>query len=133
MIRFLIRTAIYLGSAALAVWVTAMILGDRMSVPASALIYIAVIFTIIQAILSPFIFKMTRRYANAFIGGVGLLSTFVSLWLTTLLVPSFTVDGASTWLAATVLIWLITAVATWLLPLWFLKEKMDKRGGEELL
>ncbi|WP_430867270.1 hypothetical protein [Demequina aurantiaca] len=127
MIRLLIRAAIYVGSAALAVWVTSLILADDMSVPLTALLYIAVIFAVIQAILSPFIFKMTRRYANAFIGGVGLLSTYVSLLITTFLVSGFQISGVSTWIAATVLIWLITALATWLLPLWLLKEHMDKR------
>ena len=32
------------------------------------------IFSIAQAILSPFIFKMASRYASAFLGGIGLVS-----------------------------------------------------------
>lgn len=134
MIRLLIRAAIYVGSAALAVWVTSVILKDDMSVPLSALLFIAVIFAVIQAILSPFIFKMTRRYANAFIGGVGLLSTYVAVLITTFLVAGFSISGISTWIAATVLIWLITALATWLLPLWLLKEGVEKkRSGNDIL
>lgn len=127
MIRLLIRAAIYLGSAALAVWVTSLILAENMSVPLNALLWIAVIFAVVQAILSPLIFKITRNHANALIGGVGLLSTFVSLLITTLLVDTFTIDGVGTWIAATVLIWLITAIATWVLPLWLLKEGAEKR------
>jgi hypothetical protein len=127
MIRLLIRAAIYLGSAALAVWVTSLILADNMSVPLSALLWIAVIFAVIQAIISPLIFKITAKNANALIGGVGLLSTFVSLLITTLVVESFTITGVGTWIAATVLIWLITALAAWVLPMFLLKEAVDKR------
>lgn len=127
MIRLLIRAAIFLGSAAIAVWVTSLILADGMSVPFGALLYIAVIFAVIQVILTPFFFKMTRKYANAFIGGVGLISTFVSLLVTTVLISDFSITGVATWIAATVLIWLITAIASWLLPLWLLKEKVKGR------
>ncbi len=38
-----------------------------------------VIFTVVQAIITPFLFKAVRRNASALIGAVGLLSTFVSL------------------------------------------------------
>ncbi|WP_062208448.1 phage holin family protein [Demequina oxidasica] len=126
MIRLLIRALIFLASAALAIWVTSLLL-DGFHMSFQGLIVASVIFAVVQAILSPFIFKMARQYANAFIGGVGLVSTFVSLLITALIVSGFNIDGVGTWIAATVLVWLITALASWLLPMWLLKEGVQRK------
>lgn len=40
-----------------------------------------VIFTVAQAILSPFFLKMASRYASAFLGRIGLVSTLAALIL----------------------------------------------------
>ena len=130
MIRFLFNVLVFLGSAALGLWLTAIILGDDFSLPAAALLTATLIFALIQAILSPFFVKATSASGGAFLGGVGLISTFVSLWLTTLIVDSFTISGGwTTWLAATVIVWLITAFATWLLALIFIKRRREARNG----
>ncbi|MDN4475845.1 phage holin family protein [Demequina sp. SYSU T00192] len=126
MVRFLINTLIFLGSAALGLWITSLVL-DGFQIDFLALITAAVIFTVAQWILSPLIFKMATKYANAFLGGVGLVSTFVALLITSLVVDSLTIDGVGTWIAATVLVWLITALCTWLLPMFLLKEAADKK------
>ena len=128
MIRFLFNVVVFLGSAALGLWLTAIILGDEFSLPAAALLTATLIFAVIQAILSPFFVKATN--GGAFLGGVGLISTFVSLWLTTLIVDSFDITGGwTTWLAATVIVWLITAAATWIFALIFLRNRREERRG----
>ncbi|WP_062385175.1 phage holin family protein [Demequina iriomotensis] len=127
MVRFLIHTLIFLGSAALGLWITSLILSDNMSLPFTALVVATVIYAVAQWILSPLIFKMATKYANAILGGVGLVSTFVALLIATLVVDDFTIDGIGTWIAATVLVWLVTALATWILPMFLLKEAADKR------
>jgi hypothetical protein len=117
MIRFLIRTAVFLVSAAVGLLVTAWLV-DGFDVSAGGFLTAVVLFAVIQSVLAPFIAKVTARNASALLGGVGLLSTFVALWLTTLLGDSLTIDGgATTWLAATVIVWLATALATLLIPL----------------
>ncbi|WP_062297543.1 phage holin family protein [Demequina maris] len=126
MVRFLINTLIFLGSAALGLWITSLVL-DGFQIDFLALVTASVIFTVAQWILSPLIFKMATKYANAFLGGVGLVSTFVALLITSLVVDSLTIDGVGTWIAATVLVWLITALCTWLLPMFLLKEAADKK------
>ncbi len=127
MVRFLIHTLIFLGSAALGLWITSLILSDNMSLPLMALLVATVVYAIAQWILSPLIFKMATKYANAILGGVGLVSTFVALLIATLVVDDFTIDGIGTWIAATVLVWLITALATWILPMFLVKEAADKK------
>jgi len=128
MVRFLINTLIFLGSSALGIWVTSLILED-FTVNFVGLLIAAVIFTVAQGLLSPFIFKMTTKYANAFIGGVGLLSTFVALLITTLLVDDLAIDGVTAWVLGTILVWLVTAIATWVLPLIFLRNLAEDKKG----
>ncbi|WP_062308153.1 phage holin family protein [Demequina subtropica] len=127
MVRFLIHTLIFLGSAALGLWITSLILSDNMSLPLMALLVATVVYALAQWILSPLIFKMATKYANAILGGVGLVSTFVALLIATLVVDDFTIDGIGTWIAATVLVWLVTALATWILPMFLLKEAAEKK------
>lgn len=125
MIRFLVRTAIFLVSAAVGLLVAAALI-DGVDVTTSGFLTAVILFAVIQSVLAPFIAKVTARNAAAFLGGVGLLSTFVSLWLTTLIGDSLTIDGGvGTWLTVTVVVWLATALATLLLPLVLVKSGVE--------
>ena len=121
MIRFLVRSLIFLVSAAVGLLVAAWLV-DGVAVTAGGFLVAVVLFAVIQSILTPFLAKVTATNATALLGGVGLLSTFVALWLTTLIGDSLTIDGGvSTWLAAIVIVWLATALATLLIPLILVK------------
>lgn len=87
-----------------------------------------VIFAVLQSILAPWLFKITRRHANALIGGIGLLSTFVAL-LIAVLIPAagIGIDGPVAWIIGTLVVWLVTALATWLLPPLFIKKNVADR------
>ena len=125
MIRFLIRTAIFIVSAAVGLLVAASVV-DGVAVTAGGFVVAVVVFAVIQSVLAPFIAKVTAKNASALLGGVGLLSTFVALWLTTLLGDALTIDGgAGTWIAATVVVWLATALATLLLPIILVKAGLE--------
>ena len=125
MIRFLIRTIIFLVSAAIGLLVTAGLV-DGVEVTPSGFLVAVVLFAVIQSILAPFIAKVTARNASALLGGVGLLSTFAALWLTTLIGDALTIEGgAGTWLTATVIVWLATALATLLLPIILVKTGIE--------
>ncbi len=122
MIRFLLRVAIFLGSSAIGLLV-AWGLVPGFEVRPLGFITAVVIFTVAQAILSPFFLKMASRYASAFLGGIGLVSTFVALFLASLLANGISIRGIGAWIAATVLVWLVTALATFVLPMVILKKK----------
>lgn len=127
MIIFLIRLLIFLGSAALGLWVASLLL-DGFHLTPSGFLAAVVVFTVAQAVLSPFIAMMANRYANAFLGGVGLVSTFVALLIASTFTGGLEVEGgAATWIAAVVIVWLVTALATWLLPFLFLKKRLEQR------
>jgi len=126
MIRFLIRVAVYFVSAFIGL-VAADLLLSGLSIEVSSYFTVAIIFALIQAIISPLVFKMTAKNANAFIGGVGLLSVFVSLLITNILLSGITVSGFSTWILASLIIWLVTAIAAFILPFIVAKNVVEER------
>ena len=127
MIRFLINTAVFFASALIGIIAADAIL-DGFSVDgATGYVTVAIIFALIQAILSPLIMKTVHRNASAFTGGVGIISTLVALILTNLLTSDLTIDGLSTWILAALIVWLFTAIATFLLAYLFVKNRADER------
>jgi len=121
-IRFLLRVGVFLGSSAIGLLVAAWLV-PGVSLSTWGFITAVVIFTVAQAILSPLFLKMASRYASAFLGGIGLVSTFVALLLASLLSNGLSIRGIGSWTASTVVVWLVTAVATLLLPVLVLREK----------
>lgn len=128
MIRILLRALIFLLSAALGLWVASLVLEDLTLTP-SGLLTAVVVFAVAQSVLSPFLAKVVARGAPAFLGGIGLVSTFVALWLASLFPGGLTIAGWQTWILAALVVWLVTALSTLLLPLLLLREAKDKRSA----
>lgn len=122
MIRFLLRIAVFLGSSAIGLLVASLIV-PGVTLRPLGFVTAVVIFTVAQAILSPFFLKMASRYASAFLGGIGLVSTLAALILASLFSSGISIRGIGSWIAATVLVWLVTAVATLVLPVLVLKKR----------
>ncbi|KRD06902.1 hypothetical protein ASE48_13230 [Mycobacterium sp. Root265] len=122
MIRFLLRIAVFLGSSAIGLLVASLLVPGVTLRPLGFLTAV-VIFTVAQAILSPFFLKMASRYASAFLGGIGLVSTLAALVLASLFSSGISIRGIGSWIAATVIVWLVTAIATLVLPVLVLKKK----------
>ncbi|ORA40141.1 phage holin family protein [Mycobacterium aquaticum] len=122
MVRLLLRTAVFLGSAAVGLLVAAWLV-PGVSVSISGFVVAVVIFAVAQAILSPFIAKMASRYASAFLGGIGLVSTLIALFLASTLTHGLTIRGLGSWVSATVVVWLATAVATLVLPMLMIAQR----------
>jgi len=132
MIRFLIRAAIFLGTAAVGILLAAAILPDFRVSPSGALLAIA-IFAIAQSLLAPFILKQARKSAPALLGGIGLVSTFLALLITSFFPGGISVTGniIVTWVLATLIVWIVTALGAWLLPLILLKDRAAKRRAAD--
>ena len=122
MIHLLLRVLVFLGSAAIGL-IAANWLVPGVELHLSGFLVAVVIFAVAQAILSPFFLKMASRYASAFLGGIGLVSTLVALILASVLTDGLSIRGIGSWIAGTVVVWLVTAVATLLLPMLVLKKK----------
>jgi len=128
MVRLLIRAAIFVVTAALGLLVAMWLLPD-VHLSTSGFITAVLVFAIAQSVLAPFIFKMAHRYAPAVLGGIGLVSTFVALLIASLFPGGLTIDGVVTWVLATLVVWVVTALGAWLLPLIFLKKRVEERRG----
>jgi hypothetical protein len=129
-INMLIRAAIFLVSAFLGLVVADLLLpgfflhwNDWWGI-----LLAVVIFAVLQSILAPWLLRVTRRHAEALIGGIGLLSTVVAL-LIAVLIPAagIGIDGPVAWIVGTLIVWLVTALASWLLPPLFIKRRVDAR------
>ncbi|MFN8168612.1 MAG: phage holin family protein [Candidatus Nanopelagicales bacterium] len=127
MIRFLIRTAIYFLSALIGIIAADLILPGFSVSGFTSYITVAIVYALIQALISPLLGQMAERNASAFMGGIGLISAFVSLVITNLLLNSLTIDGALTWIGAALFVWLFGAIAAFILPFLLLRKVVDER------
>lgn len=130
MIRFLIRALIFIVTAALGLLVASWILTDFV-LSTSGFIIAVLVFALAQSILAPFVMKMARRYAPALLGGIGLVSTFLALLIASFFPGGITISGIVTWILGTLIVWIVTALGGWVLPLIFLKEKVKNSGSSK--
>jgi uncharacterized membrane protein YvlD (DUF360 family) len=125
-IRFLLSVAISILSAALALLVISWVV-DGVTMYATGFVIAVIVFTVAQALLGPFIFNLARQYASAVLGGIGLVSTFVALFVATLFPNGLQINGITAWIFATLIAWVITALGTWILGVLIIKRWWDKR------
>jgi uncharacterized membrane protein YvlD (DUF360 family) len=131
-ITLVMRAFFFIVSSALGLVLTALLVpGFRITAGGFALTVL--VFAVLQSVLAPFIAKVARRHATAFLGGVGIVSTFVALLLASTFTNGLRIAGFSSWVAATFLVWLLTAAATVLLPLVLfrrtLREARARKAG----
>ncbi|WP_426310347.1 phage holin family protein [Cellulosimicrobium sp. E-16] len=130
MIRFLLSFAINVVLAAVGLLVASSLF-DGVTVHASGFVVAVLIFAVAQAILAPFVFNVARKYASAILGGIGLVSTFLALWVATLIGDGLEISGASTWIGVTVVVWLIGALGGWFLGWLVLTRWWDRRQEQK--
>ncbi|MHA7303828.1 phage holin family protein [Arthrobacter sp. TMN-49] len=128
MIILLIRAAIYLGTSALGLLVASWVLPD-FGLEWRGFIVAVGVFALSQSILTPFIARITNRYVPAALGGIGLISTLVSLVLAQMFPGGLHINGFTTWITAALVIWVTTTLGAILLPLIFLKKRLARRAA----
>lgn len=126
MIRFLIRLAIFLASSALGLLIATLIV-PGFSITVRGFVIVVVVFALLQSLLAPAFSQAANRKAPALLGGVGLASTFVALFICNLATGAITLDGITAWILATLAIWIVTMLATLFLPMIFLKNRIEER------
>ncbi|WP_029146269.1 phage holin family protein [Microbacterium luticocti] len=130
MIMFLLRALIFVASAALGLIVADLVLpGFRIEwADWWGFVLCVVIFAVLQSVLSPWIARMAQRYAPALLGGIGIVSTLVALLVVVLLpIGGLRITDAIAWILAPVIVWVVTALATLLLPMIFIKKNAAAR------
>jgi uncharacterized membrane protein YvlD (DUF360 family) len=125
-IRLVVRTLIAVAANAVGLLIAASVL-DGMDIDVTSFIVAVVIFTIVVAVLTPFLAVQLRRLGNGAIGATALIATLVSLIITDLLSDGFTISGVGTWIAAAIIVWLAGLVAAFVLPYLGLKKYLEER------
>lgn len=87
-----------------------------MDVNVTTFVVAVVVFTVVFALLQPFLALQLRRLGPAAVGGVSLIATLVSLIVTDLVSNGFSIDGVSSWVAAAVIVWIVSLLAVIVVP-----------------
>jgi uncharacterized membrane protein YvlD (DUF360 family) len=128
MIRFAVRTLIALAGNAVGLIVAALVL-DGMEIDVVGFVIALVIFTVALALLTPFLATSLRRNnaSSAALGGISLIATLAALIITDLFSDGLTISGVFTWIAAAVIVWLVSLVAVFILPYLGLRKYLEER------
>lgn len=126
MIRLIVRTAIALAGNAIGLIVASLVLSG-FDIDVTGFITALVIFTVVLALMTPFLANMMRRNrsSTSALGGVSLIATFVALLITTLVSDGLSISGIGTWIGATVVVWLGSLLAVFILPYLGLKKYLE--------
>lgn len=136
MITFLFRSLMYVVSAGIGLIVADLLL-DGFQIQWDrwwGFVVCILIFALLQSILSPWASKLADRYAPVLMGGIGIFSTLIALIVVVLLpIGGLRIVDVTGWLLGAVIVWLITALGSLLLPLIFLKRRTgqtkERRGA----
>ena len=88
------------------------------------------VFTLVNVLVLPLIQKQAITQSSALMGSTALVATLIALIVTVLVSDGLTIDGLTTWLLATVIVWGASLIAVFILPLWVfksLREENEKR------
>jgi uncharacterized membrane protein YvlD (DUF360 family) len=128
-IRLLISAGIRLLANTIGLLVATAVL-DGMTIDAASFIVAVIIFTVVEVVFEPMLRQMAMRSAQALMGSVSLIITFVGLLVTSLVSDGLQITGLSTWVLATIIVWLAALVAGLVLPLILVKRAVsDRRDG----
>ncbi|MBV1892467.1 MAG: phage holin family protein [Ilumatobacteraceae bacterium] len=116
-----------IGGNALGLVLAALLLKD-MSLGGTAFLIAVLIFSAISMIAKPLIEKVALKNVEALQGSSSLITTFIALVLTKLISDGLDIDGVSTWVIATVIVWLVTLLAGIILPMIFLKKVIEENN-----
>ena len=75
--------------------------------------------------------RYCSRNLPALTGGVALVTTFVGLLVTDTLSDGLNVSGISTWIMASLIVWLCALLAGVILPLFLFKKALDTRDDRK--
>lgn len=85
--------------------------------PWTAFFVAVVLMSVLLAVIAPILRKMAEQRLPQLMGGFALIAVFLSLLVTSVLVPGMQITSLGAWLGATGLVWIGSLVASFLLPL----------------
>lgn len=130
MIRLAASAVVSLLANALALVVAAQVL-DGMALDVAGFVVAVLVFTVVAVLIEPLLRQMALKNAPALLGSSALIATLVSLLVTALVSDGLRIDGAGTWILATVLVWAVGLACRLLLPLVIFKQVLAGRAGRD--
>jgi hypothetical protein len=124
MLRLLAVTILELAANAIGLLIAAWLLAPNFTINAVSFIIVVAIFTAVRFVLAPLIMKLSLRYARPLTGGISLVTILVGLLVTTLLSTGLVITGFTTWVLATLIIWICGLIAYFLLPMVIFKQTL---------
>jgi hypothetical protein len=121
MIRLALRALVQLIANAVGLIVAAAVL-DEMTLEADGFLIAVGVFTLVNVLALPLIQKQALTQSSALMGSTALVATLIALIVTVIVSDGLTIDGLTTWLLATVIIWGASLLAVFILPLWVFKS-----------
>lgn len=128
MIRLLAQLVVGILANAVGLLAAAVIL-DAFTINATSFIIAVAIFSVATTVLGPLIMKIALRNAPFLMGGIALVTTLIGLIITVLVSDGIKITGLSTWVVATLVIWIFSLLANVLLPLIIFKKALQTRKG----
>jgi len=125
-IRLLISAGIRLLANGIGLLVAAWVL-DGMTIDAASFVIALLIFTVAEVVLEPLLRQVAMKSAQALMGSIALIITYVGLLVTDLFSDGLQITGLSTWVLATIIVWLAALLAELLLPLILVKRTAEDR------
>jgi MFS family permease len=125
MLRLLASIVVRLIANAFGLFMASVLLSG-FSINGIAFITAVLIFTIAEVVLDPLILKIALTSVPALRGGVALVTTLVGLIITDVISSGLTINGLSTWVLSTLIVWLAAVIAIIVLPLFVFKKTLEK-------
>jgi hypothetical protein len=129
LVRFLISTLAYLVANAVGLLLATVILPGFVIDPLSFVVAVA-IFSLVQTVLGPPVTKISFKSFPQLMGGIALVTIFVGLFVTEILMDGMQIGGIANWLAATLLVWIGSLLASLLLPIYVILQPSRPRSGK---
>jgi hypothetical protein len=82
----------------------------------TAFVVAVLMMSVALAVISPVVRKAAEKRAPQLMGGIALIAILLSLLVTSLLVQGVQISGLGSWIGGTVLVWIGSLVASFLLP-----------------
>jgi uncharacterized membrane protein YvlD (DUF360 family) len=92
--------------------------------------FVAVLLmSVVLALIAPAARRIAEKRAPQLMGGISLVAIFLSLLVTSLLVSGMEIGGIGSWIAGTVIVWIGSLIASFLLPSLVFPEKAQPPAG----
>jgi putative membrane protein len=127
MVRMALSILVQLIANAIGLVVAASVLDD-MTLDVSGFLMAVGVFTLVNVLVLPLLQRNALKGNSALSGSTALGAAFIALVITVIVTDGLTIDGLSTWVVATIIVWAGALIGTLLLPVLVFKRLREDNG-----